>query len=96
MRDARHSRQNLNLIMNLNHTSELNREGSNPGGPGFGLGSIGGISGSELGMMLFNSPCKFHYSVNDSEWSEGVDLNLMNMKKAPLNLVVSMPPEMHR
>jgi len=47
-------------------------------------------------MMLFNSPCKFHYSVNDSEWSEGIDLNLMNIKKAPLNLVLSMPPEMHR
>ena len=82
--------------MNLNHGNELNREGSNPGGLGFGFGSIGGIGGGELGMMLFNSPCKFHYSVNDSEWSEGIDLNLMNMKKAPLNLVVSMPSEMHR
>ena len=51
--------------------------------------------GGELSMMLFNSPCKFHYSVNGSEWSDGVDLNLMNIKKAPLNLVVSMPPEMH-
>ena len=96
MRDARHSRQNLNLIMNLNHGNELNREGANPGGLGFGFGSIGGIGGGELGMMLFNSPCKFHYSVNDSEWSEGIDLNLMNIKKAPLNLVLSMPPEMHR
>jgi hypothetical protein len=36
-----------------------------------------------------------HYAVNDSEWSEGMDINLMNLKKAPLNLVVSMPPEMH-
>ena len=25
--------------------------------------------------------------------SSGLDLNLMNIKKAPLNLVVSMPPE---
>jgi hypothetical protein len=36
------------------------------------------------------------YSVNDSDWSDGVDINLMNIKKAPLNLVVSMPPEMDR
>ena len=47
-------------------------------------------------MMLFNSPCKLHYSINDSDWSDGVDLDLMNLKKAPLNLAVSMPPEMHR
>ena len=46
-------------------------------------------------MMLFNSPCKFHYAVNNSEWSDGVDLNLMNIKKSPLNLAVSMPPDMH-
>ena len=34
--------------------------------------------------------------MNDSEWSEGMDINLINLKKAPLNLVVSMPPEMER
>ena len=37
-----------------------------------------------------------HYSVNDSEWSDGIDLNLMKLKQAPLNFVVSMPPEMQR
>ena len=88
MRDVRTSRQNLNLIMNLNN-SDLYR-----GDAGFGFGSIGNIGG-ELGMMLFNSPCKMHYAVDDSDWSEGIDLNLMNLKKSPLNLVVSMPPEMH-
>ena len=33
--------------------------------------------------------------MNGGEWSDGIDLNLMNgLKKAPLNLVVSMPSEM--
>jgi len=80
--------------MNLNN-SDLYRGEQNNLGFGFGsIGNLGGIGG-ELGMMLFNSPCKMHYSVDGGEWSEGMDLNLMNLKKAPLNLVVSMPPEMH-
>lgn len=50
-------------------------------------------------MMLFSQPspslCKLHYSVNGGEWSDGVDLNLLQgLKKAPLNLAVCMPPEM--
>ena len=81
IRDVRHSRQNLNMLMNISHAHDLNSFG---------------VATNELGMMLFNSPCKLHYSVNDSEWSEGIDLNLMNLKKAPLNFVLSMPPEMHR
>jgi hypothetical protein len=93
MRDVRNSRQNLSLIMNMNHQDGHGQQQQNLG---FGFGHIGNTGGGELSMMLFNSPCKLHYSVNQSDWSEGVDLDLMNLKKAPLNLVVSMPPEMHR
>ena len=50
----------------------------------------------ELSMQLYNSPCKMHYSVNDSDWSEGIDLNLMKLKQAPLNFAVTLPPEMHK
>ena len=66
------------------------------GGLNAGFGSNGGLAAAagELGMLFFNSPCKIFYSVNDSEWSDGVDINLMNQKRAPLNLVVTMPPEM--
>jgi hypothetical protein len=58
-------------------------------------GSGGGLAG-ELSSLFFSSPTKFYYSVGDSDWSEGVELNLINPKKAPLNLVISMPPEMER
>lgn len=41
-------------------------------------------------IMLFNSPCKMHFAFNNSEFHEGVDLNLMHPKESPLNLVVSL------
>ena len=42
-------------------------------------------------VMFFNSPCKFHFAFNSSEFHEGVDLNLINLDEAPINLCVSMP-----
>ena len=50
----------------------------------------------ELSSLFFSSPTKLYYSVGDSDWSEGMDLPLINKSKAPLNLVISMPPEMDR
>lgn len=42
-------------------------------------------------VMFFNSPCKFHFAFNNSEFHEGVDLNLINLAEAPVNLCVSLP-----
>lgn len=42
-------------------------------------------------VMFFNSPCKFHFAFNSSEFHEGVDLNLINLSEAPTNLCVSLP-----
>ena len=42
-------------------------------------------------VMFFNSPCKFHFAFNSSEFHEGVDLNLINLSEAPVNLCVSLP-----
>jgi len=42
-------------------------------------------------VMFFNSPCKFHFAFNGSEFHEGVDLNLINLDEAPTNLCVSLP-----
>lgn len=103
MRDVRNAQSrhhqnlhhhNLNLFLNLN-----NAGGNGAGGDNAYPSRLNNFSGlaSELSMMLFSqspSLCKIHYAVNDSEWSEGIDLNLTHLKKAPLNLVVSMPPEM--
>ena len=41
-------------------------------------------------IQLFNSPCKFHFAYNNSEFHEGVDLNLMSSKDSPLHLVCSL------
>lgn len=106
MRDVRNvtqaSRHNQNFRdHHLNLFLNLNNHGADSGfahQSGFG-GRGTGFSGlaSEL-SLLFSQPsslCKLHYSVNGGEWSDGIDLNLMNgLKKAPLNLVVSMPSEM--
>ena len=88
MRDVRNAPRahNLNLFLNLNSENQNNN---------FGGGAFGG-NNSDLSQLFFKSPCKFFYSVDNSEWSKGIDINLMNPKKAPLNLVVSMPPEMDR
>ena len=42
-------------------------------------------------VMFFNSPCKFHFAFNNSEFHEGVDLNLMNLAESPTHLCVSLP-----
>ena len=42
-------------------------------------------------VMFFNSPCKFHFAFNNSDFHEGVDLNLINLNEAPTNLCVSLP-----
>lgn len=42
-------------------------------------------------VMFFNSPCKFHFAFNGSEFHEGVDLNLMNLNESPINLCVCLP-----
>jgi len=41
-------------------------------------------------ILFFHSPCKFHFAYNNSEFHEGVDLNLMNFDEAPLHLAVSI------
>lgn len=41
--------------------------------------------------MFFNSPCKFHFAFNNSEFHEGIDLNLMNLNESPIHLCVSLP-----
>jgi len=41
--------------------------------------------------MFFNSPCKFHFAFNNSDFHEGVDLNLINLDEAPTNLCISLP-----
>jgi len=43
--------------------------------------------------MFFNSPCKFHFAFNGSEFHEGIDLNLMNLAESPTNLCVSLPDQ---
>ena len=42
-------------------------------------------------VMFFNSPCKFHFAFNGSEFHEGADLNLINLKESPINMCVSLP-----
>lgn len=37
-----------------------------------------------------SSPCKIYYSIKDSQWIEGGDINLMNLDHAPLNIAVSI------
>ena len=42
-------------------------------------------------VMFFNSPCKFHFAFNGSDFHEGIDLNLINLKESPINLCISLP-----
>ena len=106
--NSRHTSRH-NTIFNNQNLNMFSNFGNDDGGIIGGIGGMGGLGGlnagfgsngglaaaaGELGMLFFNSPCKIFYSVNDSEWSDGVDINLMNQKRAPLNLVVTMPPEM--
>ena len=41
-------------------------------------------------IMFFNSPCKLHFAFNNSEFHEGVDLNLMSLSSSPLHIVVGI------
>lgn len=40
--------------------------------------------------MYMNSKCKYHYAFNNSEFHEGIDLNLVNLKESPLNFVICL------
>ena len=40
--------------------------------------------------IFFNSPCKIFYALNNSEFSEGVDVNLMSLETAPIHFAVSL------
>jgi hypothetical protein len=42
-------------------------------------------------IMFFNSPCKFHFAFNNSDFHEGIDLNLLNLQESPVNLCVCLP-----
>lgn len=44
-------------------------------------------------LMYLNSRCKYHYAFNNSEFHEGIELNLINLKESPLHFVVSMLEE---
>lgn len=49
------------------------------------------IFNSNNELVFFNSPCKFHFAINNSEFHEGADLNLMNgPKDSPLHFVVGI------
>lgn len=41
-------------------------------------------------IMFLSSRCKFHFSFNNSEFHEGLDINLMNIRESPLNLALSI------
>jgi hypothetical protein len=45
-------------------------------------------SGSE--PIFFSSPCKLYYGINNSEFSEGVDINLMSLDTAPIHFAISL------
>lgn len=40
--------------------------------------------------IFFSSPCKMYYAINKSEFSEGVDINLMSLETAPIHFCVSL------
>lgn len=44
-------------------------------------------------IMFLSSRCKFHFAFNNSDFHEGLDLNLMNLKESPLNIAVSIASE---
>lgn len=49
------------------------------------------IFNSNNELVFFNSPCKMHYAFNNSEFHEGVDLNLMGgPHESPLHLAVGI------
>lgn len=40
--------------------------------------------------IFFSSPCKLYYAINNSEFSEGVDINLMSLETAPIHFAISL------
>ena len=69
----------------INTTTTASNAGRNP------RENINLLLNSNNEVMFFNSPCKFHFAFNSSEFHEGVDLNLINLEEAPINLCVSLP-----
>lgn len=41
-------------------------------------------------LLFLSSPCKVHYSINNQDWVEGADINLMSLENAPLSIAVSI------
>jgi hypothetical protein len=48
------------------------------------------ILGGGNDPIFFSSPCKIHYSINGSEFSEGIDINLMSLETAPIHFAISL------
>lgn len=48
------------------------------------------ILGAGNEPIFFSSPCKIYYSINSSEFSEGIDINLMSLETAPIHFAVSL------
>mmetsp|Transcript_32429 Transcript_32429/g.31827 ORF Transcript_32429/g.31827 Transcript_32429/m.31827 type:complete len:164 (+) Transcript_32429:1394-1885(+) len=46
--------------------------------------------GSENEPIFFSSPCKLYYAINNSEMSDGVDINLMSIDSAPIHFAISL------
>jgi len=46
--------------------------------------------GSGNDPIFFSSPCKMYYSINNSEMSEGVDINLMSLETAPIHFSIAL------
>eukprot|EP00347_Sterkiella_histriomuscorum_P016229 403353994 len=64
---------------------------SNRGNDYSNIGNLNMIFNANNELVFFNSPCKFHYAFNNSEFHEGVDLNLMNgPKDSPLHMVIGI------
>ena len=40
--------------------------------------------------IFFSSPWKIYYALNDGEFSEGVDINLMSLETAPIHFAISL------
>lgn len=70
--------QNLNMLLNFNNDDGVQGGNMTRMNNYHSLNNAIGPSTNELNMLLFNTPCKIFYAVNNSEWSDGIDLNLMN------------------
>ena len=41
-------------------------------------------------LLFLSSPCKVHYAINQGDWTEGADINLMSLENAPLSITISI------